>query len=178
MVAYAVLAERLTPEAEALLLEMAELHLAASTTPRRCFIATRTINGKTSLTFRSADVGDHYGADEVALNDLVGYSLLRSQQLGAGSTLYEVSGETLAFIRWLREQRGGPLAELEREVRKLADGETFAAGHPGAAHHLREALALLYGDQPTRPAISSELGNHLRSALIDKPATSISTQAI
>jgi hypothetical protein len=163
---YSVIADRLTPAAEALLLEMVDRHLAASETIKRIFIASETFSGATLL-FGGEAVGGRNKLDIAALNDLADYGLLRTVLRKTGTTLYEVSGETLAFVKWLRSYRGGPMAALEHETRRLADGDEFAVRNATAAHHLREALALLDTADPTRLEVASELGNHLRSALID-----------
>ena len=79
---------------------------------------------------------------------------------------YRITGDGLAFHRWWMAKQGTALEQVDTDVRRVIEGEAFAAMHAGAAHHLREAFALLWQDRLDDQAVS-ELGDHLRKALMD-----------
>ncbi|HSJ84409.1 MAG TPA: hypothetical protein VLA91_11395, partial [Acidimicrobiia bacterium] len=68
--------------------------------------------------------------------------------------------------RWLKEEMGLPIEQTEAAVVSLLNASDFAARHPGASHHLREAFALLWSDRTDDQTIS-EIGDHLRKSLMD-----------
>ena len=70
------------------------------------------------------------------------------------------------FYRWLMEQKGTPVTQVEEVVRTTVSGAEFARDHPGAAHHLSEAFALLWSDR-TDIQVIAETGEHLRGAIMD-----------
>lgn len=59
-----------------------------------------------------------------------------------------------------------PITQVEDFVRNTVDGANFARDHPGAAHHLTEAFALLWSDN-TNSQVIAEIGEHLRGAIMD-----------
>lgn len=167
-IAYEDLAVRLTPEAEALFREMVGAHLAAAGNPNRLFIRSDTNRG-TLLIFTGGPPAqrDFADIDVAALDDLVGYSLLHANYSARGTPNYRVSGEGVAFHRWLMAREGEPLTQMDENVRRLVAGGEFAAAHAGAAHHLREAFDLLWEGHADAPQVVSEIGDHLRKAVMD-----------
>lgn len=163
MVTFGHAADRLEQGALDLFCQMAEVHLGAS--GERMFFHSVTFGGG-YLDF--AGDGTDLSLDDVdsgLLKELERYGFLASEQKPT-STAYRVTGDGLAFYKWYREQQGAAVAQVEDVVRQLLDGPAFAAAHPGSAHHLNEALALLWQDR-TDEQVVSEIGDHLRKALMD-----------
>jgi len=104
--------------------------------------------------------------DPGALHDLMGYGLLTVEYGSRGTPNYRVGGEGLAFYRWWMTQLGSPVDQARFEVERVVRGDAFARSHPGAAHHLSEAYGLMWQDRLDDQTVS-ELGDHLRKALMD-----------
>lgn len=64
------------------------------------------------------------------------------------------------------DREGTGVAQVEEQVQRVIEGDAFAEAHAGAAHHLREAFALLWGGR-TDDQVVSEVGDHLRKAIMD-----------
>lgn len=163
-ITFADLASRMMPEALDLFQEMAAAHIE-STGDRR-FMRSDSMGGSsltftgdgTSRSFRQLDVG--------AIEDICSWGLLHISYGSRGTPNYRVSGEALRFYRWLMESNGAAIDQVEASVRRIVESSTFAEAHPGAAHHLNKAFALLWGEK-TSDQIISEVGDHLRKALMD-----------
>lgn len=160
------LADRLTPEAEELFCAMVEAHLA-STSSRRNFLLAGTL--QSDFLIFSGGAFERQEVQKFALDDLVSYGLLRMGYGSKGSPHYTVSGESLRFYRALKQLRGKPVDSIEQVVRHLVDGPAFAKAYGSASEHVAEALALLWSDR-TDVVTVSDLGGHLRSAVIDTVA--------
>lgn len=162
---YTDLAERLSPEAIQLFSEMALAHLEVGSGDHS-FIRSDTSAG-TRLQFLGPGVSKSWrNLDGGAIEDLITYGLLHVNYSSRGTPSYRISGEGLRFYRWLMDQKSMPVTQVEQVVRSTVDGADFAVGHPGAAHHLAEAFALLWSDNTT-PQVIAEIGEHLRGAIID-----------
>jgi hypothetical protein len=163
-IAYKDLERRLTPDARKLFSEMVEAHLAAK--GDRFFVRADTMGG-TGLIFAARGIHrDWHDFDGSALEDLVGYNLLHLSFGGRGSPNYRISGEGLLFHQWLMEEQGAAISQVEDQVQRVLAGDAFAKAHPGAAHHLAEAFSLLWSGTESNQVIS-EIGDHLRKALMD-----------
>jgi hypothetical protein len=165
-ITYEDLSDRLTPEARELFAEMVAAHLEAGSGDR-LFIRCDTMDG-TGLIFTggSGSRRSWDGFDGGAIEDLVSYGLLHLGFARSGTPNYRITGDALHFHRWLMEQAGSPLDQLEAAIHHSLDSDGFARAHAGCAHHLNEAFGLLWsgreGDQ-----VVSEIGDHLRKALMD-----------
>ncbi len=160
---YSTVAERLDSDAMQLFLEMVDDHRSDDSNDQR-FLGLRTGAGYL-LRF---PVSGQRPVNSGHLADLVGYRLLRRTR-GSGrlrSDFYEITSESLAFWRWYMDQAGSPVAEVETTVLRFLDAEQFASQHGGAAHHLRQAFDLL-GESASSIQIVSEIGDHLRKAVMD-----------
>lgn len=176
-ISYEDLSDRLTLEALDLLRRMLDAHLSSKASTRS-FIRSDTNRG-TRLMFTGSDgaTGQFPAVDVGALEDLVGYGLLHvSYSASRGTPNYRVSGEAVRFNRWLVQEAGTAIAQVDEEIRRLVSGDAFAAAHPGAAHHLAEALALLWAGDVSDQRIS-EIGDHLRKALFDTTAAIVGAGA-
>lgn len=164
-ISFEELAGRLTPEALDLLREMAAAHLES--TGDRLFISTHAFGSGTHLHFLGKGSNRQFsGVDEGALNDLAGWDLLHIGYGERGSPNYRVTGEAQRFYRWLMENEGSPIEQVEEEIQRVTSGSEYAKDHPGAAHHLHEAFELLWNGQ-VDDRVVSEIGDHLRKALMD-----------
>lgn len=162
---YSELANRLTADADELFTEMVLAHIEAGSGDR-FFIRSDTLSG-TGLHFRGPGVSKTWrNFDGGAIEDLIGYSLLHVNYSGRGTPNYRITGEGLHFYQWLMEKKGSAISQVEDVVRNVVSGDEFARDHPGAAHHLAEAFALLWSDRDDDQTIA-EIGEHLRGALID-----------
>lgn len=162
---YDEVAKRLTPDARTLFCEMVDAHLASGPGDR-LFIRADSMGGTGMIFTGRGSRQDWRDFDGGALDDLVSYGLLHRGFSGQGSANYRVSGEGLHFFRWLMDRQGGAATQMEESVRRVLSGDAFAEAHPGAAHHLREAFDLLWtGNQAHQ--VTSEIGDHLRKALMD-----------
>jgi hypothetical protein len=106
------------------------------------------------------------GFDGGAVEDLASWGLLHVGYSSSGTPNYRVTGEAQRFYRWLMQSKGSAIEQVEEQVRRFTDGSDFAKAHPGGAHHLREAFELLWGGR-TDEQVVSEIGDHLRKALMD-----------
>ena len=163
-VSFEDLAERLTPDALELFQEMAAAHLES--TGDRMFIRADSAGGNSMLFTGDGSRRRFEGFDGGAVDDLVAWGLLHSGASSSGTPNYRVTGEALRFYRWLMQSKGSAIEQVEEQVRRVTDGSAFAAAHPGGAHHLREAFELLWGGR-TDEQVVSEIGDHLRKALMD-----------
>lgn len=157
------LARRLTPEALALFREMAAAH--TESTGDRMFIRADTMGGTQMIFTGQGPHRQFSGFDGGAVEDLVGWGLLRVGFSGR-STNYRVTGEAQRFYRWLMQSAGSAVEQVEEEIRRVITGSGYASRHRGAAHHLSEAFELLWGGR-TDDQVVSEIGDHLRKALMD-----------
>lgn len=166
-ITYEDLANRLTTEAMALFRQMVAVHLASS--GDRMFIRAGPYLGRRGIDLHFTGGGadrNLSGLDGGALDDLAGYGLLQLGHSSRGTPNYRVGSEALAFHRWLMDREGSAMAQVDQEVRRVVSGDAFAAAHPGAAHHLREAFELLWSGR-NNDQVVSEIGDHLRKALMD-----------
>ena len=157
------LARRLTPEALNLFREMAAAHIES--TGDRMFIRSDTMGG-TRMVFTGRESRRQFrGFDGGAVEDLAGWGLLHIGY-GGGSTNYRVTGEAQRFYRWLMQSEGSAVEQVEEEVHRVISGSEYASRHQRAAYHLSEAFELLWGGR-TDDQVVSEIGDHLRKALMD-----------
>lgn len=161
-VSYETVRQRLSGVPLAFFKEIVEAHLAAS--GERRFFLSRTMGG-TSLFLDATPRRDWNDVDGGALDDLVGYGLLRFRQPG-NSPIYTITAEGTAFYRWLMHQEGTPIEQSEELIIRFVKGSDFAQRHPGCSQHLGEALDLLRADRTDEQTVS-ELGAHLRNAAFD-----------
>jgi hypothetical protein len=164
-ISYEEVRRRLTPAALQLFREMVDAHLAAGP-GEKLFIRADSMGG-TGLIFTGKTARrDWEGFDGAALDDMVSYGLLHLNFGGRGTPKYRVGGEAIAFHRWLMQQEGSAVDQLGEQVQRFVTGSDFAADHADAAHHLRQAFELLWGGR-TDDQVVSEVGDHLRKALMD-----------
>lgn len=95
----------------------------------------------------------------------------------AGRPNYRVSGEGIHFHTSLMAREGESVSQIEVEVHRLLDGDAFARAHPQAAHHLREAFTLVWDGNSTDQVIS-EVGDHLRKAIMDVTTDIVGAEAV
>lgn len=144
--------------------EMVEAHQASSGDRR--FMLSEYMTGN-SLSFFSKDAQVGWkDVDPSSLNDLANYGLLQLSYGSRGTPNYRISADGSAFYRWLREQQGSALEQTEDSVARFLESDRFASAHPAAAHHLAEAFSLLW-IEPLNTQVISEMGDHLRKALMD-----------
>ena len=148
---------RLSQAARHLLIWMTDRHNSASTNRFFQFVATF---GGCSVVWAH---GGEFETDQAALNELVDVGLLRRTS-GGRDPKFEVRHDAVLFVQWLRS-RGGALQAIDREARRLVNDDDFSDRFPTSAHHLSEALALLWSDRASTEAAVVEIGSHLRSAL-------------
>lgn len=158
------LAQRLTPEGLELFEEMAGAHLES--TGDRLFIRADSAAGTHMIFTGEGSCRQFSNFDGGALQDLLQWELLHQDFNRRGDPLYRVTGEALNFYRWLMQSRGSAIDQVEQQLRRFTDGSDFAKAHRGGAHHLHEALELLWSGQ-TDEQVVSEIGDHLRKALMD-----------
>lgn len=159
---FAVVADRLTPEAEQLFTEMVEAHLASA--GDRLFLLSETMAGN-SLMFTGKPRRDWRRVDKGALEDLARYGLLTRGRSGRTHN-FRVNGDGVKFHEWFVRQSGQAVAQVENAAARLLASETFGRRFPGAKHHLDEASKLLWHGN-TDDQTASEIGDHLRKALMD-----------
>lgn len=158
------LARRLTPEALNLFREMAAAHIES--TGDRMFISADTMGGTHMIFTGEGSDRQFSGFDRGAVEDLADYGLLRVSYSSRGTANYRVTGDGQRFYRWLMQSEGSAVEQVEEEVRRVISGSGYASRHQGAAHHLSEAFELLWGGR-TDDQVVSEIGDHLRKALMD-----------
>ncbi len=163
---FADLASRMTPEALDLFREMAAAHIE-STGDRRFMRSGSMGMGGSRLTFTGDGTSRRFQQVDVgAIEDICSWGLLHVSYGSRGTPTYRVTGEALRFYRWLMESQGAAIDQVEASVQRTVESSAFAEAHPGAAHHLNEAFALLWAER-TSDQIVSEIGDHLRKALMD-----------
>ena len=172
------IADIISPEAEALLNGMVETHLGSAGSAYREF-HTVLMGGGLGLQMifpgESSTPWVQQAVDSTALNDLTGWGFLRRGRFAKGSTVLEVTAAGVQFHRQLRERRGLAIDAVAGTIqRRLAEGSGFASTHPGAAEHLREAFALVWTGHIDDGTVS-EIGLHLRSAVIEVTSTVANT---
>ncbi len=158
------LAQRLTPEAAELFEEMASAHLES--TGDRLFIRADSAAGTHMIFTGEGSARRFSNFDGGAVQDLLAWGLLHQGHSRRGTPNYRVTGEAVRFYRWLMQSRGTAIDQVEQQVKRVTDGAHFAEAHPGGAHHLREAFELLWSGR-TDEQVVSEIGDHLRKALMD-----------
>ena len=168
------LAKSLTPQALDLFRGMAATHLES--TGNRLFGLNPSFSG-TDLDFLGKGSNRRFSeVDESALADLTDQGLLRIDYGEMGSPNYRVTGEGLSFYRSLMHSEGSAVDQTEAQIRRLTSGAEYAKAHPGAAQHLRKAFELLWGVQTGDPVVS-EVGDHLRKALMDATTDLVGPEA-
>ena len=158
------LAGRLTPEALDLFEEMAAAHLESA--GDRMFIRVDTTGGTGMIFTGEGSRRQFEGFDGGAIDDLVDCGLLRASYGSRGTPNYRVTGDAQRFCGWLKHNKGTVVDQVEEEVRRLTSSSEYAGRHSGAAHHLHEAFELLWSGR-TDVQVVSEIGDHLRKALMD-----------
>ena len=158
------LAERLTPESLELFQEMASAHLES--TGDRMFIRADSSAGTHMIFTGHGSSREFSNFDRGAIQDLLGWNLLHVDYSRRGTPNYRVTGEALRFYRWLMQRKGSAIDQTEDRVHRDVLGSAFAERHPGGAHHLRETFHLLWSGR-TDEQVVSEIGDHLRKALMD-----------
>lgn len=162
-------AARLPDESLDLFAEMVVAHLEAGRGDK-IFIRSDTMAGR-GLMFRGGPVRRQWrDFDGGSLDDLSRFGLLHVGYNRKGTENYRVSADGLAFYKWRLAELGQPIAQVEDEALKHVTGEDFAVRHPDASHHLREAFGLLAQDS-LRTQVISEIGDHLRKAIMDSTTT-------
>jgi len=154
---YEEVEQRLSQSARLLLIWMTDCHNSANANRFFQFVATF---GGSSVVWAH---GGEFETDEAALNELVDVGLLRRTS-GGRDPKFEVRHDAVLFVQWL-PSRGGALQAVDREARRLVNDDDFSDRFPMSAHHLSEALALLWSDRASTEAAVVEIGSHLRSAL-------------
>lgn len=166
---------RLTPESMQLFREMVDTHLAAGPGDK-LFMRADDMEGNNLFFAGPGASRDWRDFDGGSLDDLVAFGLLHQSFGGQGTPNYRVGGEALAFHRWLMAEEGSAVDQVSEKVQHLVTGADFAAKHPGAAHHLQQALELLWEGR-TDIQVVSEIGDHLRKALMDTTTDLVGTSA-
>lgn len=161
--------DRLDVETLDLFGEMVEAHLEAGTGDK-LFIRSDSMGGSRLIFSTKSVRRDWRGFNGGSLDDLVSFGLLHPGFGDREGNNYRISADGIAFYRWLREQQGEPIAQVSAAVVDLIDTPRFATRQPGAAHHLAEAFALLRADG-TSTQRTSEIGDHLRKAIMDATTT-------
>ena len=157
------LVDGLAPETLDLFREMVAVHL--ENTGDRMFILHDTAAGTDLDFFTNRFKRQFNGVDIGALRDLADRGFLHIDDTGR-STNYRVSGKGLSFFRRLMQSEGSAVDQTEAQIRRLTSGPEYAKAHLGVAHHLRKAFDLLWSGQTTVQVVS-EVGDHLRKALMD-----------
>lgn len=165
---YQTIRARLTPEARDLFLRMVEVHNAS--TGHRRFMYLRTLGGS-SLDFFGEPRWSLDDPDENAIHDLRDYGLIRPH-FGTRDPQFTISGESLAFYRWLLEQDGTPVTQVASDSLRVVYDSGFASRHPKASQHLGKAFDLLRSGETDSPSVS-ELGGHLRHAMFELVSDSL-----
>ena len=164
-ISYEDLRTLLEGEGLELLREMTDLHLAAGS-GTRSFVFSQTFGG-TSLHFASSEIRQSLAnVDTGALTNLAVYGLLHQDDTSRRTPRYRLSADGLAFCRWLRQQDGRAIDQVQASILRLVDSRQFATAHPTVSRLLNEAFELLWSDRSDKLWIS-EIGDHLRKALMD-----------
>jgi hypothetical protein len=152
---------QLLAEVEELFCDMVGAHLQGESRDRDFFLVIAGggpyLHGPHSWGSRSVADGD--------LDDLVGKGLLRRRSTGSRHNLrFGVTGDGVRYYRWLMNQRGSPVDQVEYVVRRTMDGAAFANAHADASKRLAAAFELLWTGAEGPEAIR-QIGEHLRAAL-------------
>lgn len=167
-IAFADAQDRLDHETLELFCEMVEAHLAAASGDR-LFLRADSMGGCALIFSTRAHRQEWEGFNGGSLDDLCSYGLLHRGYGSRGTPNYRISADGTAFYRWLRQQQGTAIDQTERAVLRLVGAADYATRHPGAAHHLAEAFDLLRSDRAGQQ-VTSEIGDHLRKAIMDTVA--------
>ena len=165
MTTYGEIAEMITPEGEELFYSMIDAHLAAAGAPHRYWLGHLMQDGYRLMFVGDETLWPQRPVDRSALEDLIGWGLIRRRPAGRDPH-FDIPAQSIRFHRFLRSQRGQPVDTVERSARNFVEGAFFAQRHPLAAGHLTKAFELLWSDSLDHKTVS-ELGGHLRSALIE-----------
>jgi hypothetical protein len=152
---------QLLPEVEELFCDNVGAHLQVELRDRDFFLVIAgggpSLHGPKSWTSHSVAEGD--------LDDQAGKGLLRRRSTGTRhSWRFGVTGDGVRYYRWLMNQRGSPVDQVEYVVRRTMDGAAFANAHPDASKRLAAAFELLWTGAEG-PEVIRQIGEHLRSAL-------------
>jgi hypothetical protein len=162
---FAHVLEWLDPKAVEMFCEMVEAHIEAGDGDR-IFIRADSLAANHLIFSHRTVRRDWSGFDGGYLEDLVDHGLLSAGFSSSRTPNYRVASEGRAFYRWFRERDGHAVAATEFTVMRLVQSQEFAVAHEQAAHHLREAFALLDRGDSSEQVIS-EMGDHLRKAIMD-----------
>lgn len=159
---YAQVKDGMDPPTRRLFLRLVENHLAH--VDEGCtFHVVQFMGGTIDLSASHGAVS----AEGVTMNrieDLRGWGLIRYKRSKHGGT-FSIPPDAVRFYRFLSESDAGAIESVEaRATRETTPGSSFAANHPEAAEHLRQANLLL-SDNDTAFTVVNEIGSHLRSAL-------------
>ena len=81
---------------------------------------------------REIDTGD--------VRTLAECGLIRHVPTSGTTPNYEVRPVGRQYVTWWKQQAGSPIAQVEAEVRRFLDSETFRLHHPAAYEHWAEAV--------------------------------------
>ena len=141
------------------------------------FISADTMGGTHMIFTGQGSHREFSGFDGGAVEDLVDWRLLRVSYSSMGTANYRVTGEALRFYGWLMQREGSAVEQVEEEVHRVISGSEYASRHQGAAHHLSEAFKLLWGGR-TDDQVVSEIGDHLRKALMDATTDAVGPTSV
>ncbi len=165
MATFADVLRQLTPEAKDLLVRMVDAHLASDPGDRE-FFTVRTGAG-TGMIFTGNAPFNGEQIDRTALNDLSQTQAIRLLRHDRHrNPVFDIGPNARRLYALLMAERGHAASSVEEPVRRMMESRAMVEAHPGVAHHLSEAFALLWSDSTSDQTVS-ELGAHLRSALAD-----------
>jgi hypothetical protein len=102
----------------------------------RQFLVVGTQSGSTlihpKMKNREIDAGD--------VRTLAEYRLIRRVPTSGTTPNYEVGPAGRQYVTWWKQQAGGPIEQVEAEVRRFLDGEGFRRRHEAAYDHWAEAV--------------------------------------
>jgi len=149
----------LEPEQEEMLSELAEATRRIPRERRHAWIVLQE-TGPTQLIMAGSPVTLAAQVQDLEVLNRAG--LVSMAWTGRNYTVY-VTPVGFRYYERLRTQSAEPVAQLEREVRRLLEGEAFATRHPRALAAWRAAMAGLWSadDESTFRAI----GGHCREAM-------------
>ena len=78
--------------------------------------------------------------DAADVRTLAECGLVRRVPTSGTTPNYEVRPVGRQYVSWWKQQVGGPVAQVEAEVRRFLDGEMFRQHHPAAYEHWAEAV--------------------------------------
>lgn len=158
------LADVLPDAALSLFRQMADLYVPSE--GDRMFLTSLTFAGRSLVFVGGGNRQQIRDVDKGALDDLASCGLLHVDYSRSGDPIYRVSVDGQRFYRRLKRGQGSAPSQVEGEVRRVVAGAEYAEAFPGSAHHLHEAFELLWsGDADDQ--VVSEIGDHLRRALMD-----------